>query len=70
MMTPWRRELRDKRLDEARLVELGGLGLVRLAPTFRARGVVRADAAASCFATSRASITCSAGISGTPCCST
>jgi hypothetical protein len=49
MMTPWRRELRDKRLDEARLVELGGLGLVRLAPTFRARGVVRADAGGVVF---------------------
>jgi hypothetical protein len=48
-MTPWRRELRDKRLDEARLVELGGLGLVRLAPTFRARGVVRADAGGVVF---------------------
>ena len=39
--SPWRRELRDKRLDEARPVDLDGLGRVRLAPTFHAAGRVR-----------------------------
>jgi hypothetical protein len=31
--SPWRRELRNKRLDEARSVDLDGLASVRLATT-------------------------------------
>ncbi|MDF1505202.1 hypothetical protein, partial [Roseisolibacter sp. H3M3-2] len=42
--SPWRRELRDRRLDEARPVDLDGLATAPLAPTFHPRGVVRADA--------------------------
>ena len=44
--SPWRRELRDKRLDEARPVDLEGLGSARLAPTFHAAGGVRGDPSA------------------------
>lgn len=52
----WRRDLRDKRLDEARPVDLDGFGSVRLAPTFHVGGTpgdasarVRADARAVTF---------------------
>jgi hypothetical protein len=46
VVSPWRRELRDKRLDEARPVDLDGLGSVRLAPTFHAAGSPRGDPSA------------------------
>ena len=46
VVSPWRRELHDKRLDEARPVDLDGLGSVRLAPTFHAAGIVRGDPSA------------------------
>ena len=42
----WRRDLRNKRLDEARPVDLDGYGSVRLAPTFHAAGSVPSDSSA------------------------